>query len=48
MSKEGGSHPTDFAQHDAGVLIILVDGPRMVANQAAFDPLGIETNQKLF
>lgn len=47
MNKEEGNRPTDFAQHDSGFLIILMDGPRMVANQAASDPLGIETNQKL-
>lgn len=47
MNKEEGNHPTDFAQHDSGFLIILTDGPRMVANRAASDPLGIETNQKL-
>lgn len=48
MNKEEGNHPTDFAQRDAGFMTILMDRPRMVANRAALDPLGIETNQKLF
>lgn len=48
MNKEEGNHQTDFAQHDAGFMMILMNGPRTVASQAASDPLGIETNQKLF